>query len=466
MNELNKISACKLISLIRSKQVSCVEVAYAYLDRIAVVNPTLNAIVQQVDPSEVLKQAAEADAKVASGSPLGKLHGIPVTIKDSHWVKGLVGSCGCVGLQKLGTEDATLVARYRQEGAIILGITNVPELLMAFETDNSLYGRTLNPYNFERTTGGSSGGEAAILAAGGSALGFGSDAGGSIRVPAHNCGIAGLKPTLGLLPTSTGSILGECPGIFGMLVTAGPMARFVEDLILALPILAGPNGRDPDTLPIPVGDPSKVNLKSLRIAYYTDDGFSTASMNTIKTVLQAADSLRDYTKNVTEARPSPLSISFRLVSETLALGGDGGEGLMGYLNHIGVMTPSPLLQGFLDAAKEVRFSVTDLRSRLNEIDYFRSQMLRFLDDYDVIICPVAATPAKLHGTSNAEVKDHSYTMAYNLARWPAAVVRCGTSADGLPIGVQIVAAPWKDHVALAVAAHLERQLGGWQPSQN
>ena len=267
--ELIHLSATKLADMIRRKEVSSEEVVNAYIARIKAVNPKINAVVQLAD-EQALKRAREADQALARGDNWGPLHGVPVTIKDEFETKGIISTIGTLGLKDhVPTEDSTVVRRYKAAGAIILGKTNVPEFLWAAETDNYIYGRTNNPYNLERSPNGSSGGEAAIIAAGGSPLGIGSDAGGSIRAPAHFCGIAGLKPTWGLIPL-TGSLMPHCP-ILSRFDATGPMARHVEDLSLAVAILAGPDGRDPDVPPVLVREARQVDLTQLRIAFFIHD---------------------------------------------------------------------------------------------------------------------------------------------------------------------------------------------------
>lgn len=462
MSNINDLSASNIIASIKLRQLSCVEVATAYLQRIAEVNPSLNAIVQQIEPDIVLQQARTADNALAQGKSLGKLHGLPVTIKDSFKVKGMVCSAGCKGLSHQADTDATVVERLRAEGAIILGITNVPELLLCAETDNSLYGRTNNPYDLDHTPGGSSGGEAAIIAAGGSALGIGSDGGGSIRVPAHYCGLAGIKPTQGLIPF-TGAVLGDTPGIFGNVVANGPLARSVDDLILALSVLAGPDRRDFRALPIEFQDPNLVDVKRLRVAYHKNNGVAKACNATVETLLQSVKRLEPHVACIEEKTPPGLESTMKLLWETIFLGGDRGAGLQAFLQYLKVDHPSPLLQGLITVAKECEFSVQELRIRLIEIDRFNLDMLAFLQEWDVIICPVSATPAKLHGTTLQQIADFSYTMSYNLCGAPAVAVPC-SMADGLPIGVQVVARPWRDDVALAVARRLESDKRPLPPS--
>lgn len=462
MSHLNQLSAKQTAELIQQKKISAVEVAQIYLQQIETVNPQLNAIVQQTDPEQVIAQAKQADAKLANGEILGKLHGVPVTVKDMCNVKGFVSAAGCIGYrQHRPHEDATVVARLRTAGAIILGVTNVPEFMATFETDNDLYGRTNNPYDLNRTPGGSSGGEAAIIAACGSALGLGSDAAGSIRQPAHNTGIAGLKPTKGLIPF-TGNIPSDGAGLIADVATYGPMARFVEDLIYTLPIIAGADEVDPDAVPVPLQNPTQVNFKNLRVAFYTDNKIAPTTSTIQKLIIDAAQMLAPEVAVMEEALPPELLTAYELITNLYFLNGDQGQGLRQSLTDLGVKQPSKLLQEFLTRAGECQFSVTEMYQKLEEVDRVRFEMYKFLKNYDVILAPVAATPAKLHSLSHKEWQDFSYTMPYNLTGWPAAVVRIGTSPEALPIGIQVIAKPWHDHVALAVAKKLEEIFGGWR----
>lgn len=461
IKELTEVSAGWLAKAIKNKEVSSVEVVRAHIDRIALVNPRINALIQMADIDDLIKQAQLADKAVSQGKSLGILHGVPVTVKDALKVQGFICSAGCAGLHgKKSAVDATLVGRLRQAGAIILGLTNVPELLVYPETDNLLYGRTNNPYDLNRTAGGSSGGEAAIIAAGGSPFGLASDAGGSIRIPSHCCGIAGYKPTHGLFP-STGSTLGDAPGIFGDIVTFGTMSRYVEDLILTLSLLVGPDEYDPRTVPVSIADPKKVDLSRLRIAYYFDNGISQPTKETVAAVKSAVQALSKNSASVEERRPPSLKLHEKLLLETIFYGGDEGEGLSRWLKLIGNHKQSPFLQEFLKEAKKCRFSVTEMRRRLVEIDQFRNEMMRFMIDYDLVICPAMATPARQHGMGFAKSEEF-YTMGYNLTGAPVVVVRGGTSPENLPIGLQVAAKPWHDDIALAAAAYLEKNLGGWK----
>lgn len=364
-------------------------------------------------------------------------------------------------------QDATLVARLRAAGAIIIGITNIPDFSMSYETDNLLYGRTNNPYDTARSPGGSSGGEAALIAAGGAVCGIGADSGGSIRQPAHNCGIAGLKPTRGLLP-HTGHFPNDNFDIINLVLTQGPMARYVDDLITMLPILAGPDGFDPNAIPVAVKNPNDVDLKKLRVAFYGANGVAIPRQDIIDTVKTAANSLRADVASLNEDCPAITAETYTKFEELFFYGGDRGQWLKNQMQQMRVSEVAAPFQAILDRASQCEFSVTELRHRLALLDQFKIEMMNFFKNYDVIICPIATTPANLYekvmqSTGGFELAyDLTYNLPYNITGWPSVVVRCGTSPEGLPIGVQVIAKAWRDDIALAVAKRLEENFGGWQ----
>lgn len=452
--ELTSFSATTLARFIRTNLVSSAAVVDAHLARLEAANPKLNAVVQ-LQAEAARQQAREADKAVSRGERLGPLHGIPITLKDSLDTAGMVSTWGTAGRADFTPEhDATVVTRLRAAGAIILGKTNTPEFTLAGITDNEVYGRTNNPYDVERSPAGSSGGAGAILAAGGSALDLGSDTGGSIRMPSHYCGIAGIKPTSGRVPR-TGHAISFEVGALDAFTQIGPMARHVEDLSLTLSIIAGPDGHDPAVVPAPLGDPQDVSVRDLRVAFFTDNGIKSPSPDTVSTVRAAAGVLADHGVSVTEDRPQGVSNAERLwFSLYLA---DGGAWIRRLIHAAGTEHMSSALE-WMQTAQPV--SLTKFTQEMSRWNVYRSAMLAFMQPYDVLLCPVSATPATRH--DDPDGPDFTYTFAHNLTGWPGAVVRCGTSAEGLPIGVQIVARPWREDVALAVAQYLETNLGGWQ----
>src|SRR2546428_93045 len=459
MDELLYASATTIAQAIREKRVSATEMVEAHLQRIATVNPTLNAVVQVVGPRARM-EAMAADQGLARGELRGPLHGVPMTIKDSLDTAGVISSGGTKGRATLVPgQDAKVVARLRAAGRILLGKTNTPELTLSGETDNLVYGRTNNPYDLARTPGGSSGGAGAIIATGGSPLDIGSDTGGSIRLPAHFCGIAGIKPTSGRVPR-TGHIVPFGMGAVDALTQLGPLARYVADLSLILPIIAGIDWRDPAIVPMPLGDPKAISIQGLRVAMHTDNGIMAPTPETAAAVRAAAAALAEAGARVEEDRPALLERTAELANNLS--GGDGRAWVRRLLQHAGTVEMHPLLRQRFDEAKAVE--VAEFTAMLEEVDRFRSGMLTFMEQYDVILCPTCAYPAPPHGLlmTDAMRKGTSYTGTYNLTGWPGAVVRGGTSPEGLPLGVQVVARPWREDVALAVAQHLETELGRLQ----
>jgi amidase len=447
-------SATALADGIRLKKVSSEEVVRTFLERIEEVNPEINAVFQ-VEPDEVLEVARKADESIARGEIAGPLHGVPITLKDSIDTAGMITTGGTLGRARyLPQEDATVAARLRAAGAVLLGKTNTPELTSSYETDNLVYGQTNNPYDLARTPGGSSGGAAAILAAGGSALDIGSDTGGSIRFPSHCCGIAGIKPTSGRVPR-TGHIF-PFGGITDLFTQLGPMARYVDDLILTLPVIAGVDWRDPAIVPMPLGDPVAVDFSGLRISFHTDNGIASPTPETAEIVRRAAETLAGIVSRMDEVRPEGIQDSFEIIDALWSA--DGGVSTRKLLERAGTTRHT---LDWLDQMEPI--SISQLSDLVDKWDAFRVKMTTFLENYDVILSPVNASPARKHGEFSDTDLAFSYTQTYNLTGWPAAVVRGGTSADGLPIGVQIIARPWREDVALAVANHLELALGGFQP---
>jgi amidase len=471
--------------LIRQGEISSAELVEAHLERIAEVNPRLNAVVEVL--AEPAREGARAaDARRAGGALLGPLDGVPFSIKDSIEVAGSSCSAGTLGLRNAprSAYDATLVARLRDAGAIPIARTNLPDLLFAFESDNLIYGRTNNPYDpalsggdrslavaarYEGgssgnestsvdgvlSSGGSSGGEAALIAACGSPFGLGSDAAGSVRLPAHFCGIAAIKPTSGRLART-----GHVPGAGGWIETLwqiGPMARRVEDLCAMMAILNGPDGFDHTVVPMPLGDPLRIDVGGLRIAWFSDNGIAAPTQETAALVRRAAEAL-----GAEECRPPRIEESYDL--EMKLIGPDGGDGLRAYLRAIGSTATHRLLDGWIGKLEAYRTGVEGFAKYWESLYGFRAAMFEFLQNYDAVLSPVCAAPAVKHGTSidDATFRGFSYTMTYNVTGWPAAVVRCGESPDGLPIDLQIAAHPWREDVALAVALRLEEIFGGWK----
>ena len=421
-------TAAELARLVRSRELGAVEVVEAHLRRIEAVNPHVNAVVA-LDAERALAAAGELDA---GRGPSGPLRGVPFTVKDNLEAAGLPMAIGDPArAHVVPGSDATVVRRMREAGAILLGKTNCPPYGGGSETDNPVYGRTANPYDPARTPGGSSGGEAAIVAAAGSPLGLGTDSGGSVRLPAHFCGLAAIKPTAGRVPV-TGVIDDE--GQIGALgdgrTQVGVLARAVEDVALGLRVVAGPDGRDGGLAPVALGEPPAVAVAGLRVAVYGELDDAHADAATLDALAATAGALRDAGAVVEQAAPP-----------------SGGHDLT-----------VEIWRSYGDAA--IGYGL------LRRWDDYRTRMLAWGERYDVLLSPVCDVPAPPHGglMDRDGVDPACFASPHSLTGWPVAVVRAGSSPEGLPIGVQLAARPWRDDVALAAAGALERALGGWRPA--
>lgn len=458
MDELLYSSASAMARAIREKMISSAELVRAHLERIEAVNPKLNAVVQ-IPAARALEEARQADGELARGEINGPLHGVPFTLKDAIETAGVITTGGTAGRRAfVPTADATVVKRLRGAGAILLGKTNCPEFGWAWESDNLIYGRTNNPFALSLSPGGSSGGESAIIASGGSPFGLGSDAGGSVRFPAHCTGTAGIKPTSGRVPRT-----GHFPGPGGTLDALwqiGPLARFVEDLALILQVISGPDWRDAAIVPMPLGEPAKVSLKTLRVAFFTDNGIVLPTPETIETVRAAAMNLSSEVAIVEEVRPPAIAQTYEIFLGLFSA--DGGAGLESLIESAGTTEVHPLMKRVLEIQRANAMTTAEFGALVGRWDTFKSSMLSFMENFDVIVSPVCSFPGMVHGSTYDRLPSFSYTMTHNLTGWPAAVVRAGTAPDGLPIGVQIAARPWREDVALAVAAAIESTLGGYR----
>ena len=495
-------SATELARLVRAKEISPVELVEAHLARIEALNPALNAYVGlDTDRALADARAAEHEAHRTKHPAPGTQHrtqhpapgtrhvdkpllGVPVSIKSSIAVTGLpfeTGSRFRAGVR--GEADATLVSRLRAAGAIVLGVTNVAEQLMAWETDNAVYGRTSNPWDLDRTPGGSSGGEAAAIAAGLSAGGVGSDGGGSIRVPAHFSGICGLKPTPGRVP-ATGHFP-PCGGPFALTGVVGPMARTIDDVQLLLEVMAGADIGDPNGHPVPL-QTSDYGLQTtdyglqttdyglqaaglgLRVGFFEDDGIVPVDADTRRAIRQSVRWLEDAGVAVEPFRPEGLEEARQL---WWAIFGRASRLLLEPLVAGREADVHPNLVEFLDWTRRDP-PLTALRLLHVEIarDVLRTRMLSQMAQYPVLLCPVAPMPAFRHGEREWTIEGTPvqyldawrYTAWFNLLQNPGVSVPVTTSAEGLPIGVQVVARPWDELTALAVARVIEQARGPWQ----
>ncbi|WP_084196967.1 amidase [Solimonas soli] len=461
-DELVFMSATKLAGLIRGGELSATEAVAAYYARIDAVNPQLNAVVQFCR-ERALAEAGTLDARSRRGDWAGPLHGVPMTIKDSFDTEGVISTGGTQGRAFfIPPKDATVVARLRARGAILLGKTNTPEFTLGGvsglgTTVNIVYGMSRNPYDHTRSTSGSTGGGGAIVAAGGSAFDFGSDFGGSIRGPAHANGIAGMKPTTGRVPR-TGHIV-DYGGVFDSYQQVGPLARRVEDLMTILPLVTGPDFIDAAIQPMPWSDPRRVDLSRLRVAYYFDlaEDAAKPTPEMQATVQKCVDYFARLGCAVRPSRP-PDAMKIADLSTRLREG-DGNAWQKRLVEKYHTTVPGPNRRFDYPLIETATF--TEL---LEERDAWRSRMMAWVKDFDLIVCPPALGPAPKIGDRSAEgVRGGGFTTTYNIAGYPSGVVRAGTSPEHMPLGVMLTAQPWREDIVLAAMLAIESEFGGWQP---
>jgi Asp-tRNA(Asn)/Glu-tRNA(Gln) amidotransferase A subunit family amidase len=457
LEKWTELSVTQLAALLKARRASPLEVIEAYLRRIDSVNPVLNALVT-ISP-DLLDQARHADAVLARDETLGPLHGVPVTIKDTIETAGLLTTSGTrTRSNYVPPRDAAAVARLRAAGAIILGKTNTPEMAIPYETDNPIFGRTNNPYDPQRTCGGSSGGEAAAIAACLSPTGLGSDLSGSIRVPAHFCGIVGLKPTSGRIPME-----GHFPSsiksrAFGACI--GPMARRVEDLSLLFDVLVNEQSETTSAKP-------ELSLRGVRIAWYDNDGVSPVTAETKRAVQAAARALELAGLEVNAERPPGIEIGSRLWIDLFS------SASAEQIRHIysgREEEAGPLVAKILGASIEPQTREKRERVMLERNNLCQT-LLTWMKTTPLILAPVGAAPAFAHGARRLDVAGESisvfhafsYSQVFNVFDLPSVVVPAGRSPEGLPVGVQIVGRPFEERAVLAAASIVEEALGGWQP---
>ncbi len=452
-----------MLGLLRAGKISSLELADEHIRRIERLNPLLNALID-FDPERIRAQARDTSAAA------GPLAGLPVTVKSSIATAGYRCEVGSVlNRGNIPSQDATVVERLRRAGAVILGTTNAPEFLMAYETDNLLYGRTANPWNPAYTPGGSSGGESAAIAAGMSAAGLGSDSGGSVREPAHFTGICSLKPTPGRIPGN--GHLPACVGPFSTLGAIGPLARTIEDVSLLLQVLSGQDPADPVSAPVALRNPSLQEVKQITIGYFQDDELIPVTEETREAIKDAADALRQHGFRVVPFRPRVLE-QLRKLWWTFFV--RCGAIFVDMLVQGQQEKLSPTLQGFLEIAHaEPPLTANELLQAWAESDVIRGKMLEEMGEFPVLLCPVCSIPAFRHGERRWKIAGQEleyldvmrFTQWFNTLGAPAAVVPVGKSSEGLPIGVQVAARPYEDEVALAIAGVIDRAFGCRPPPE-
>jgi len=453
-------SAFELLDLLRTNQISALELADEYIRQIERLHPQINALVDFA-PERVREQARVIDCAAGEHGPLA---GLPVTVKSSISTAGHRCEIGSlVNRGNMPAKDATAVARLRHAGAVMLGTTNCPEYLMAYVTDNTLYGRTNNPWNLDYTPGGSSGGESAAIAAGMSAAGLGSDSGGSVRFPAHCTGICSLKPTPGRIPGEGHSP--PCVGPFSSLGAIGPMARTIGDVTLLFHALSGQDPLDPVSPPVPLRTPTLDEVKRIPVGFFEDDGLVPVTPETRRAVQDATEALRNAGFEVRPFRPKALEAARKLWELFFVRCGAMLEEplVRGHEDKL-----SPVFRDFLERAHRAGpLTAEEVLSAWAEADRIRRVLLGQIEQWPLMLCPVSAVPAFKHeerswviGGQQVEYLDAMrYTQWWNLLGAPAAVVPVGRSSEGLPIGVQLIGRPFEDEVVLKVASLIDYEFG-------
>lgn len=474
------LSICQLASLIKNKKLSSSEVVSAFIQRIEEVNPKINALISE------RMTLALSEANLIDNQPdLFKdqpLRGIPFTLKEIIEVEGQPRTIGSINrLAERALEDASVTKRLKAAGGILLGLTNLPEMSFWAESYNRVYGRTNNPYNLKHTPGGSSGGEAAIVGAGASPFGIGSDIAGSIRMPANFCGVFGHKSTPGLIPMtghypmskSNAHRLNYGPCTYA---TLGPITRYAEDLSYLLSILQGPDNIDPNTI-APLKKSKPIDLNSLKVYVCESPSlkYCTPVKNEIKHIInRAARHLESLGANLETFDAKPLKNSIELWGDCLSEGGLsmpenlGFENIpinpywemfkwfFGKSNH----TYPALLFCFLEKLSFT--SSSRIQKSIEEAERLRQILNTMLKENHILLFPIQPTPAPKHYRLLFRPLDYGYTAIFNVLKLPATAVPMGLNTDGMPLGLQVIGAQGKDFQIIEIARVLEKEFGGWK----
>lgn len=447
----------------------------AHISRILQVNGAINALI--ADRFDQAKAEAEhADKLLQSASTdIPPLTGIPCTIKEFIGVKGAPRTGGLLWRRDdIANEDATVVSRLRSAGAIILGFSNVPEGGLWLETYNGIYGRTSNPWNPDRTSGGSSGGEGALIAAGASPFGLGSDVGGSIRIPAAFCGTVGHKPTGGLVPNTGHFPEGALTVEGGRFLTIGPMTRTVDDAWTLLKLISGPDGIDPACATMTLRDPDSVNLEGVTVFPIPTNGRSTPRGDVAAAVMESAAALERAGARIVHRDFPRLKKGFEIWSGMLALGTKTP-----YVSILGQSKPlNPLTElarmgvgkgrhtfaaVFMAAAENLAAQFPSLAKRHRDLGLeLQAELEAAMGEDGIILHPPYNRPAPKHWDAFRTPFVPAYTGLFNVLEFPVTQVPAGFSQEGLPLGVQVISKRGNDHLTIACAREIERELGGWK----
>jgi len=474
MNVLT-LNLTELQTGLRARDFSSADLVEAHIARIEAVNPSVNGLVAD-RYEDARKEAEEADIRLASGeAELPPLTGIPCTIKEFIGVKGMPQTGGLLWRKGVVAErDATVVARLRAAGAIILGSTNVPEGGLWLETYNAIYGRTNNPWDVRRTSGGSSGGEGALVASGATPFGLGSDVGGSIRIPAAFCGTVGHKPTGGLVPNTGHFPEGVLTEDGGRFLTVGPLSRCVDDAWTVLKLIAGPDDQDASMKAYELGDPSAVDLNGMVVFPVPTNGRSSVRGDLQLAIEQAAEALENAGARIEHRTFPRLKKAFEIWSGMLAIG--TAVPYVDILGQHGPLNPfvelARLWTGsgrhtfaaiFMSAADRIAAAVPSMAVKYREMGLeLQAEMEAALGENGVLLHPPYNRPAPRHWDAFRTPFVPGYTAIFNVLELPVTQVPAGFSEEGMPLGIQVVGARGQDHLTIAAAKIIEKELGGWQ----
>ncbi|MEM7407903.1 MAG: amidase [Pseudomonadota bacterium] len=469
-------TASALARAIRAREVSSRELTEFYIGRIEQHDGDLNAVVVR-DFDRALAAADRADAALAAGTATGPLHGVPMTIKESYNIEGLPTTFGIPAMRdNIAQTDADVVARFKSAGAHFLGKTNVPINLADLQSYNDIYGKTSNPWDLTRTPGGSSGGSAAALAAGLTGLDSGSDIGGSIRNPAHYCGVYGLKPTWNVISPIGHALPGTVAP--GDLSVVGPMARSAEDLALAMDVVAGPNALDAAGWQLALPRPRKASLADYRVAIWADDARAPVDGPVAERIASIGETLARAGAVVSDTARPNLDIDAAIVNYKLLLHGamsrrSTPEARAHFAEVVEALNADDLSDRALTARGTVQLHA-DWLARHNERTALRHAWRAFFDDWDILLCPQTATSAFAHDHQKFGARTIPVNGApqpyFQQLFWaglitgpylPSTVFPTGPDAAGLPIGVQAVGAEFDDYVTIDFCRLIAREIGGF-----
>ena len=481
MSSIAYLSALELASKIRDKQISSVEITQHYIDRIEKYDDSINAVVVRTF-EDALEKAAAADAalgaaKRGSGQSLGRLHGVPMTIKESYVMANTPTTWGIEGFRhNVAKSDGLTVQRFRGNGAHFLGKTNVPVELADFQSYNPIYGTTGNPFDTTKTPGGSSGGSAAALAAGFTGLEAGSDIGGSIRNPAHYCGVYGHKPTYGIVPMQGHELVANMPE--ADLAVCGPLARTAEDLELALNIMAGPADQQAVgwRLSLPASD--KKNLRDFRVAIWPTDEMAPVTAEIADRATMVGETLSKLGATVSDLARPDIDLyraqgNYHTLLNTVMSGAMDDDAVAAAQRNADQFDSSDNSMAAI-TARSLVLSHRDWMKSNAQREQLRHAWRTFFEEWDILICPQMATTAFPHDhrqmsdrTLKVDNEEQDYLqqifwagMAVN-AYLPSTVFPTGLSREGLPIGLQAISAPYRDYRTIEFTRLISREIGGF-----